>query len=78
MRKLPEAPSMSRAHIPFGKIGFWPDTDTDRQTDTGRTKKLEPSYTIAPSGQISMIVPTLLSGTIDRARLAERFKEQEF
>ena len=31
-------------------------TDTDRQTqtdtDTGRTKKLEPSYTIAPSGQI--------------------------
>ena len=46
---------MSRAHIPFGKIGFWPDTDRHRQTDTdtGRTKKLEPSYTIAPSGQIT-------------------------
>ena len=36
MRKLPEGPSMSRAHIPFGKIGFWPDTD---DTDRHRTNK---------------------------------------
>ena len=58
LRKLPEGPSMSRAHIPFGKIGFWPDRHrrTDRQTDTGRTKKLEPSYTIAPSGQLYTLV----------------------
>ena len=27
-------------------------TDRQTRTDTGRTKKLEPSYTIAPSGQI--------------------------
>ena len=37
LRKLPEGPSMSRAHIPFGKIGFWPDRQTD--TDRHRTNK---------------------------------------
>ena len=38
MRKLPEGPSMSRAHIPFGKIGFWPDRQTT-DTDRHRTNK---------------------------------------
>ena len=41
LRKLPEGPSMSRAHIPFGKIGFWPDRHRQTQTDTDghRTNK---------------------------------------
>ena len=39
MRKLPEGPSMSRAHIPFGKIGFWPDRQTDTDRHRHRTNK---------------------------------------
>ena len=34
--KLPEAPGMSRDHIRLGRISFWPDGRTDRQTDRHR------------------------------------------
>ena len=46
--ETPGFPGVSRAHIPFGRISFWPDGHGQTDTDTGRTQKIESSYTIAP------------------------------